>query len=241
MKSKTVFLVILLVATMSNGGENENISDSVWKNVDLNVNSDAKIISDDPAPKFPNEATRKGKSGYVVVTFEVNEYGKTGDIKIVKESPVGIGFGPSVLKQVSELLFSPAVSKGKRVKQRFKRTYTFDQSSNGMSSFQSGEKEFKYFDLGNCTDPQVSFWASRVRRAAYSNADSISKVDSIEKSKCAVRFIVNRDGSIFNLEKDDCDIGYKSIKIMEHTPPLPVGFKPDTIMVKLEFKSDRDN
>lgn len=235
MKLEISSSIIVLSILIGCAGHQRITGENSWEYVDLSVNSDVKIVSQDPDPKYPKEAMAERKSGFAVVTLMVDEFGKPRDIAIIKESPEGIGFGPSAVKQASKLKFVPAVLNGKRISRRVKRTYNFDYNSTGKSYSESKGKDFTSYDLTNCTDPKLSFWASRVRRAAYLKADSIASVDSVGKSKCRVRFIVDQSGAIFNLEKNGCEIGYKSIQKIERTPPLPAGFKPDTIMVSLEF------
>jgi len=232
MKSKPLHIVLLLFAFTGCAHNN-------WEKIDLSVNSDAKIVSSDPEPKYPKKATAEKKSGSAKLIILVDESGKAKEISVVKESPEGFGFGASAFQQASKLKFQPAVCNGKRVKQRFTRIYKFDYDPEEKSYNNQEKKMFKIFDLNNCTDPQLSPWALELHEKANIISDSIANSDSGYNEKCTVQFIVNQNGEIFNLEKNGCELGYKSINKMGHTPHMPAKFKPDTIMVSLEFDPNR--
>lgn len=65
-------------------------------------------------PVYPLRAARRRESGYVVVSFTVDETGAVKDEKVIEESPKGL-FGKSALNAARQFRYLPKVVAGRRV------------------------------------------------------------------------------------------------------------------------------
>jgi len=64
-----------------------------------------------PDPIYPVRALKKGKEGYVVTEFRINDDGRVFAIKIIESVPTGM-FEKSVLAAVNEFIYCPKIVKG---------------------------------------------------------------------------------------------------------------------------------
>lgn len=78
---------------------------------------------DNPQPKYPKAAERKGLEGVVVVTFDVLEDGRCVNPKIVS-GPAE--FHEAVLKAVSGWRYRPAMQGGKKIRARATKRVKFE-------------------------------------------------------------------------------------------------------------------
>ncbi len=90
------------------------------------TDTDARMIGADPKLEFPSRAEREGISGYVDLTFIVNESGNVEQITVLKEEPIGYGFGAKAIESAKKLKFKPATLQKVAVRQHFKRRFSFD-------------------------------------------------------------------------------------------------------------------
>ncbi|MDB5105729.1 MAG: TonB family protein [Fibrobacteres bacterium] len=91
------------------------------------TDTDAKPMGADPAPNYPARAEREGITGFVDLTFVVNEAGQVEQVSILKEEPGGYGFAASAMETVRKIRFKPATLQKMSVRQRFKKRYNFEQ------------------------------------------------------------------------------------------------------------------
>jgi TonB family protein len=90
------------------------------------TDADARIAGPDPAPKYPPRAEREGVSGYADLLWVVNEAGFATQIQILKEEPVGYGFGAAAVETLRKLRFQPALVQKTPVKQKLRRRWNFE-------------------------------------------------------------------------------------------------------------------
>lgn len=88
------------------------------------TDTDARLVSD-AKPSMPPRAAREGKSGYVVLTFVVNESGLAEQITILQEEPEGYGFASEAIQSAKRLRFKPATLQKTAVRQHFRRRFDF--------------------------------------------------------------------------------------------------------------------
>ena len=91
------------------------------------ADTDAKPIGADPAPSYPSRAEREGITGFVDLTFVVNEAGQVEQVTVIKEDPAGYGFANSAMETVKRIRFKPATFQKIPVRMRFKKRYNFEQ------------------------------------------------------------------------------------------------------------------
>jgi TonB family protein len=91
------------------------------------TDADARIVGADPAPKYPPRAEREGVSGYADLLWIVNESGFATQIQVLKEEPVGYGFGAAASEALRKLRFQPAMVQKTPVKQKLRRRWNFEQ------------------------------------------------------------------------------------------------------------------
>jgi len=77
---------------------------------------------DNPQPKYPKAAERKGIEGVVVVSFEVLEDGRCKNAKIVSGPEE---FHDTVLKAVAGWRYRPAMQDGKKIRKRTTKRVVF--------------------------------------------------------------------------------------------------------------------
>jgi protein TonB len=77
---------------------------------------------DNPQPKYPKSAERKGIEGVVVVSFEVLEDGRCTSAKIVSGPEE---FHETVLKAVATWRYRPAMQDGKKIRKRTTKRVVF--------------------------------------------------------------------------------------------------------------------
>lgn len=78
-----------------------------------------------PAPIYPPELARKSLQGTVYILFIVDQYGRTGDLKVHKSSHPA--FNNSALQAVEQWKFEPGKRKGKPVQFRMRVPITFQK------------------------------------------------------------------------------------------------------------------
>jgi TonB family protein len=91
------------------------------------TDTDAKPVGADPAPRYPARAEREGITGFVDLTFVVNEAGQVEQVTTLKEEPTGYGFANAAMETVKKIRFKPATLQKMSVRQRFKKRYNFEQ------------------------------------------------------------------------------------------------------------------
>lgn len=91
------------------------------------TDTDAKPMGADPAPRYPARAEREGITGFVDLTFVVNEGGLVEQVTVLKEEPTGYGFANAAMETVKKIRFKPATLQKMSVRQRFKKRYNFEQ------------------------------------------------------------------------------------------------------------------
>ena len=91
-------------------------------------------------------------------------------------------------------------------------------------------------------DPRLSFWASRVKKAAELLWKPPAGIDILGTVKTVVSFKVTREGTIQDVQvasssgNTDLDqLAQQTIERMGHTPPIPENFPEDQIQVSYEF------
>jgi len=82
-------------------------------------------------PKYPRRALERFTRGSVVVSFDVATDGTTRNIKVLDESPRGVGFGKAAAKAAETFRYVPAVENGELVtahgvQNRMDFSFTFD-------------------------------------------------------------------------------------------------------------------
>lgn len=112
------------IGSGSGGGQGSGLAAMTYEPGQTDV--DAKIVGADPQPDYPPRAERDGVSGYVDLTFVVNERGLVEQVTILKEEPTGYSFAAAALERVKSLRFKPAILQKMSVRQRIKRRYSFD-------------------------------------------------------------------------------------------------------------------
>lgn len=105
------------------GGQGSGLAAMVYEPGQTDI--DAKLIKDADLT-IPSRAEREGVSGYVDLTFVVNEAGMAEQITILKEDPAGYSFGTAAVDAIKKAKFKPAMFQKMAVKQRFKRRFTFE-------------------------------------------------------------------------------------------------------------------
>lgn len=111
------------IGSGSGGGQGSGLAAMVYEPGQTDV--DAKMVKDGQL-NIPARAERDGISGFVDVTFVVNESGRAEQITILKEEPGGYGLAAAALECVKEIRFKPAMLQKMAVRQRFKRRFTFE-------------------------------------------------------------------------------------------------------------------
>lgn len=91
------------------------------------TDTDARPVGPDPAPRYPARAEREGITGFVDLTFVVNEAGQVEQVSVLKEEPTGYGFSNAAMETVKKIRFKPATLQKMSVRQRFKKRYNFEQ------------------------------------------------------------------------------------------------------------------
>lgn len=86
---------------------------------------DAKVVKDADLV-MPQRAEREGVSGYVDLTFIVNEQGMAEQITLLKEEPTGYYFASAAVDAVKKMKFKPAILQKTAVRQQFKRRFNFE-------------------------------------------------------------------------------------------------------------------
>lgn len=76
-------------------------------------------------PEMPLKAEREGVAGFAEVLWVVNEMGRAVEIQIVREDPVGYGFGVSAQTFLKKSRFKPAKFKGVPVRMYLKQSFKF--------------------------------------------------------------------------------------------------------------------
>lgn len=69
-------------------------------------------------PTVPRKAKMEGVGGSVLVRFDIGPTGRTQNIVIIEEQPVGYGFGNAVMRAVSRWKYRPKVIDGQGVIQK---------------------------------------------------------------------------------------------------------------------------
>jgi len=69
------------------------------------------------SPKYPIQAARDRVEGYVYLSFDINDKGRTQNIEVIKGVPEGI-FDKEAIKAVSKWVYEPAIKNGKAVAQK---------------------------------------------------------------------------------------------------------------------------
>jgi protein TonB len=67
-------------------------------------------------PGMPVRAQEEEVEGKVIVRFLVDERGRTSNIRVIKENPLGYGFAAKALEAISQYEFDPAKLRGIPVK-----------------------------------------------------------------------------------------------------------------------------
>ena len=113
------------IGSGSGGGQGAGLAAMVYQPGQTDI--DAKLVKDADLV-MPARAEREGVSGYVDVTFVVNEAGTAEQITVLKEEPGGYYFASAAVDAVRKLKFKPAVFQKMSVKQQFKRRFNFEMS-----------------------------------------------------------------------------------------------------------------
>jgi protein TonB len=113
------------IGSGAGGGEGAGIAAMVYNPGQTDV--DAKPIGADPPLNYPARAEREGVTGYVDLTWVVNEAGFVEQVQVLKEEPTGQGFAASAIESAKRMRFKPATLQKIPVKQTFKRRFNFDQ------------------------------------------------------------------------------------------------------------------
>jgi TonB family protein len=112
------------IGSGTGGGKGEGMAAMTYEVGQTDM--DAQQVGSDPAPKPPARAEREGINGVVDLVFVVNERGLPEQFSILKEEPVGYGFGNAAIEAAKKLRFKPAVFQKISVRQRAKKRYAFD-------------------------------------------------------------------------------------------------------------------
>ena len=91
------------------------------------TDTDARPVGADPAPRYPARAEREGVTGFVDLTFVVNEAGQVEQVSVLKEEPTGYAFAAAAMETAKKIRFKPATLQKMPVRQRFKKRYNFEQ------------------------------------------------------------------------------------------------------------------
>lgn len=69
-------------------------------------------------PQMPRKAKMEGVGGSVLVRFDIGPTGRTENVEIIEEEPLGYGFGNAALRAVQRWKYRPKVIDGEGVIQR---------------------------------------------------------------------------------------------------------------------------
>ncbi len=89
------------------------------------TDTDPQIIGNYPPPKTPARAKRELVNGQVVAQWIVNEFGRTVEVELLQEEPIGYGFGKKVIQYVQKLKFKPATIQKTPVRSLVKQKFNF--------------------------------------------------------------------------------------------------------------------
>jgi TonB family protein len=111
--------------SVANGGEGVAINTGgqgafVYSPGDVDV--EPQIIGNPPPPRIPLRAKNENVSGFVTVQWIVNEFGRVTEINVLREEPMGYGFGKEARRYLKTLRFKPASVQGAPVRCLVKQT-----------------------------------------------------------------------------------------------------------------------
>ncbi len=91
-------------------------------------------------------------------------------------------------------------------------------------------------------DPRLSFWAKRVKQMVENLWKPPSGIDILQDSKVVVSFIVNRDGSVEEIQISVPtgnalldELALRTIQRLGKVPPIPQNYPEDRLQVGYEF------